>query len=520
MTVHWVRSHPDVTGQIEPTAAAGGAWRARPRLAGSVALILLLTPLAAGLLSAWLVAGALPTSAGFWEGIRNWLIVLAASMAAVWIASRLTRRALPLPMLLRLGLAFPDRAPARYRIAARAGVTRRLAEQVAKAHETGLADEPTAAAERILTLLAALAAHDPKTRGHCERVRAYTDLISEQLGLAQADQDRLRWAALIHDIGKLDVPPPVLNKPAKLDVIELELVRRHPLRGLAIAAPLAAWLGPWATGIDQHHERFDGSGYPYGLAGEAIGLGARVVAVADAFEVMTAPRPYSRAVPAKTAREELVRCAGTQFDPAVVRAFLDVSLGRLRGVIGPLGWLTAVPFLAGRARVPKHLPWGGQQLASFAAGALGATAIAAAVLAPAPRLGPLQHAKQSRSPGGTARLSVQPAPAVDTTRPTGGARAFLPSSSKPSTQRSAQAGRPPARRSSRTSATDPTGSRPTSAAPPQDQPTGHPAKPVADGGAGPLHPAHPTHPTHPSHPNQPAHPLHPTTPVGKGIRPS
>lgn len=426
MTVHWSLSHRPSTLPEAPEQI-GENWARHPIAATLVEIVVLLGPLAAGLVSAWQVADALPR-AGDWPATAGqWVLVLLASLAAVWVATRAVRRLVPLAMLLDLSLLFPDHAPNRYRIAARAGVTRRLAEQVAVAHESGICDDPTRAAERVLGLLAALAAHDSRTRGHCERVRAYNDLISEQLGLPIWDRERLRWAALIHDIGKLDVPVKILNKPASLDTVELEVVRQHPLRGLAIAAPLAAWLGEWATGIDQHHERWDGSGYPYGLAGREIGFGARIVAVADAFEVMTAPRPYSRPISPRAAREELVRHAGGQFDPQVVRAFLNISLGRLRAVIGPLGWLSALPFLPGRLQfTPNWLP-GGTQLAATAGSLVGAGAIAAAVLQPAaglaqptlerpptieqaPNVGPASAAARGLDPRRS--LSDQPAPQV------------------------------------------------------------------------------------------------------------
>ena len=112
-----------------------------------------------------------------------------------------------------------------------------------------------------------------------------------------------------------------------------------------IIAPLRAWLGPWADAVVQHHERYDGLGYPHGIAGEQLCLGARIIAVADAFEVMTAPRPYRRPVNAAVARSELARHAGTQFDPDVVRHFLAVGLPRLRTSMGLLSWAAQIPFV-------------------------------------------------------------------------------------------------------------------------------------------------------------------------------
>jgi putative nucleotidyltransferase with HDIG domain len=218
-----------------------------------------------------------------------------------------------------------------------------------------------------------LAAHDSRTRGHCERVRVYNDLLAEQLGLSRADRDRLRWAALIHDIGKLKVSHRLLNKPGQPTVEEWAILRAHPARGAEIVAPLGQWLGPWAKAIEQHHERWDGTGYPRGLTGVDINLGARIVAVADAFEVMTSLRPYGRPVTADSARAELAACAGTHFDPLVVRAFLDISIGPLRRAMGLALLLAQVPLLG---RSPK-LSEAARRNGPAAVGAATAVAVAA-----------------------------------------------------------------------------------------------------------------------------------------------
>jgi putative nucleotidyltransferase with HDIG domain len=275
-----------------------------------------------------------------------WLVaVLALSTLAAYLIERLARRVLPLAVLLQLSLAFPDRAPSRFAMARTAGNVRRLDERIQAAKRNGLDDDPARAARQILELVAALSAHDRKTRGHSERVRAYADMLAAELNLEEADRDRLRWAALLHDIGKLQVPAKILNKPGRPDPREWERLQQHPLEGSRIAAPLASWLGVWATTIAEHHERFDGAGYPSGLAGEEISLGARLVAVADSFEVMTAARAYKKPMTVTGARRELARCAGSQFDPDLVRSFLNISLGRLWWTVGPASWVAVVPAL-------------------------------------------------------------------------------------------------------------------------------------------------------------------------------
>lgn len=319
-------------------------WRPRPLLASALRLVSVLVPAAAGAAGAFAFTGAVPIPDGFAR--IPWLLALTAiSTVAAAFAERVGRRFLPLAVLLRLSLVFPDRAPTRYAISRGAGNVRRLEERIRLARERGLDPEPARAAEQILGLVAALSAHDRKTRGHSERVRAFTDLVAEELHLPDDDRDRLRWAALLHDIGKLEVPSRILNKPGRPEPREWEALKAHPATGARIAAPLLPWLGAWGTAIEQHHERFDGGGYPGGLAGEEISLGGRIVTVADSFEVMTASRSYKRPMSVPAARRELAACAGGQFDPSIVRALLNVSLGRLWWTVGPASWTALLPVI-------------------------------------------------------------------------------------------------------------------------------------------------------------------------------
>src|SRR3712207_325550 len=243
-------------------------------------------------------------------------------------------------------MVFPDRAPSRFRVARNAASVRQLQEQLAEARERGLTAEPVWAAETVLTLITARGHHDRRSRGHSERVHVYAELLAEELDLPEYDRDRLRWAALLHDVGKLVIPSELLNKPGKPDEEEWDALRAHPKAGAELCAPLLEWLGEWGLAIEQHHEWFDGTGYPLGLQGQDISRAARIVAVADCYEVMTTSRTYKRALNPAAAREELAHCAGTQFDPAIVRAFLNISLGRLRLAMGPLAMLSTVPSVA------------------------------------------------------------------------------------------------------------------------------------------------------------------------------
>jgi hypothetical protein len=171
------------------------------------------------------------------------------------------------------------------------------------------------------------------------------ELIAVEMGLGESEVNEVRWGAFLHDIGKILVPASLLNKPGKPTSTEWETLKRHPADGGALVEPLRGFLGSGVEAVSQHHENFDGSGYPQGLAGADIALSARIVSVADSFEVMTAVRSYTKPMKVSDARRELARHSGSQFDPAVVRALFNVSLGRLHWSMGLAAWAAEVPFL-------------------------------------------------------------------------------------------------------------------------------------------------------------------------------
>lgn len=173
-------------------------------------------------------------------------------------------------------------------------------------------------------LVAALDARDNETQGHSRRVVAFTLHLARKLGVSEEEIAVIRRGALLHDIGKIGVPDGILHKPTSLDEREWEVMRQHPEWGANILSGIA-FLGDPADIVIAHHERWDGQGYPHGLKGESIPLGARVFAVADTLDAITSDRPYRAAQPYEVARIEIKNGRRTQFDPLVVDAFLEIS---------------------------------------------------------------------------------------------------------------------------------------------------------------------------------------------------
>ena len=159
--------------------------------------------------------------------------------------------------------------------------------------------------------------------GHVHRVSDLAVDLGTGLGLGEEDLDRLALAGVLHDVGKIHLDPGILGKPGPLDEAERELMQRHPELGFAMTRNR---MDPKvAEAILYHHERFDGRGYPFGLAGPDIPILSRIVLVADAFDAMTSTRSYQAALPVDFAVSEITAHAGTQFDPAVVDIFLELA---------------------------------------------------------------------------------------------------------------------------------------------------------------------------------------------------
>ena len=183
----------------------------------------------------------------------------------------------------------------------------------------------------LTALTSALDFRDNETGGHSDRVVAYMELLLEQMNIRGPELATLRRGALLHDVGKIGVPDNVLRKPTALSEGEWAVMKRHPEFGARIIAGIP-FLEDVARIVRHHHERWDGMGYPDGLKGDRIPLGARIFAVGDSFDAMTSDRPYRRGLLIDAAREEIRRCASSQFDPAVVTAFLSIPVARLAAI--------------------------------------------------------------------------------------------------------------------------------------------------------------------------------------------
>ncbi|HET9596816.1 MAG TPA: HD domain-containing phosphohydrolase [Anaeromyxobacteraceae bacterium] len=182
----------------------------------------------------------------------------------------------------------------------------------------------TAYSSTLYALVAALDAREHETSDHSQRVVRYTLAIAERLGVPAAERPDIARGALLHDIGKIGVPDAILLKAGPLTPSEWDEMRRHPQTGHTILRSIP-FLDVPAEVVLAHQERWDGSGYPRALSGEGIPLGARIFAIADTLDAITSDRPYRKGAPLEAARAEIERCAGTQFDPRCVQAFLSIE---------------------------------------------------------------------------------------------------------------------------------------------------------------------------------------------------
>jgi hypothetical protein len=274
--------------------------------------------------------------------------------------------------------------------------------------QPGGADMTVERRTQLLCRLAeALEAQDPYLEGHSRRVARHTTMIARKIKLSSDQVARIRRAAVLHDVGKLRIPQSLINKPGRLSAAEFDQVKLHAEEG----AKLVAGLGDdqLTLIVRHHHERLDGTGYPDGLRGVEIPIGARIIAVADMYDAITAARPYRPAAPHKRALDTLRDESGSHLDPALVRAFRSCYSGR-----GPLGfWASLAAWTQALHFFPRRLPAAPRRLSlhEVMATVLTTAAIAvAAVAAPIGARSGVGHSAAPSTPPSTALISTQPNP--------------------------------------------------------------------------------------------------------------
>src|SRR5947207_3049274 len=191
---------------------------------------------------------------------------------------------------------------------------------------------PQTVLDTVTSLAFAIDAKDHYTQGHSQKVSAYAALIAEAMEMSEAEIDEIRLGAVLHDIGKVGIPEQILNKSGPLNPDEWETMKSHVIFGAKILEPLTP-LARIREMVHHHHEYFDGSGYPDALRGEQIPLGARIVAVADAYDTITSDRTYKKGRSAEGALAELDRCANAQFDARIVEIFVRVMRQQTNPII-------------------------------------------------------------------------------------------------------------------------------------------------------------------------------------------
>ncbi|HWI52910.1 MAG TPA: HD-GYP domain-containing protein [Symbiobacteriaceae bacterium] len=223
---------------------------------------------------------------------------------------------------------------------------RKAKQEVEQAH----AKQERTLEQLIIMISSIIDARDNSTYGHSQQVARYAMAIGQVLGMSPEEIRHLRTAALLHDLGKVGVPEAILKKPARLTPAEYAIIQEHAALGERILAQVEA-LEPVARVVGEHHERYDGTGYPQARAGEAISLAGRIVAVADTLDSILSDRPYSRARPLAAALAELERCAGQHFDPQVVAA-----VHQLVADLGPGAFVNSAETGGGQQVAAAQLP--------------------------------------------------------------------------------------------------------------------------------------------------------------------
>jgi len=387
----------------------GAARRAGyfPRVVLATLVVTVLPGLVAAALQATgTIHGWLPSA-----GIAVVLSMALAALGSVWWARRPASRDIVFADLMLWG--WLRRVRTERRLASARGLLGRSADL-----------DPARKAALLERLSGALESRDLYTHGHSKRVTRHSYRIARQLGLPAADAARIRTAAALHDVGKMETPREVLNKPGRLSNEEFAAIKRHPVDGARMVEALGD--NDLTAMVRHHHERLDGGGYPDGLVGGAIPLGARVIAVADTFDALTSNRPYRTGCRHKKALDILRAEAGTQLDPDVVAAFLSYYSGRRA-----LPWWSAVAEAPGRLAAWALSGIQGATAAPLGGGAtsLGAAFLVGATLAGTPATGEASRSVKASADVAPAAASGGSAP--DRREPRGSSGASGPGASEP-----------------------------------------------------------------------------------------
>ena len=215
-------------------------------------------------------------------------------------------------------------------------IARLLALQIGGAVAQALLLEDLDSSENVILSLAhAIEAKDPTTEGHCQRLAQHAEQLGRVLGFSGARLRILRMGATLHDVGKIAIPEAILDKPGALTAAEYLIMQRHPIAGAEICAPLRS-ARDLIPAIRHHHERWDGTGYPDRLAGEAIPLDARIIAIVDAYDAMTSDRPYRRGLPPEKALAVMRENRGPQWDPSLLAIFIQLIASTIYSPFQPV----------------------------------------------------------------------------------------------------------------------------------------------------------------------------------------
>lgn len=306
----WYRNLFNMAQLAFCTALAGRVYVAMGATPGDLNMPADLWPLAVALAAHFLLNSTLPTLAASLASGLPWLKVW--HRAVLWVVPSFLALG---PLGILLAIVYQDVGYAAILLfIIPLMVARQSFQLYRRMRQTYL--------ETVHTLVQAIEAKDHYTRGHSERVAVYATAIARRLDLPEQQIDLIYFLSILHDVGKIGVKEQTLNKREKLNNDEWREIVTHSDTGANIVRSIS-FLRDGIESIRFHHERFDGGGYPKGLKGNDIPLGARIISVADAFDAMTSERVYRKAMPLEQAKQELIQGAGKQFDPEVVKVFLD-----------------------------------------------------------------------------------------------------------------------------------------------------------------------------------------------------